>query len=354
MTAAARGWWVKGAIAGIIACAVYLVCNGVLLFYLARIAVGYLGMPRRQVHAVGPSFPTGDYHQHLLSPAMTAFLKAPKPFMAADLIPLLDQAHVRRAVLLSLAYQYGNPYKQPVADEYVKVKAENDWTAAQAAVYPDRLVAFCGVNPLRDYAVAEVDRCAASPDLKTGLKLHFGNSDVDLDNPEHVAKLRKVFAAADRHGMAIVVHLHANVDHHKAYGATEARVFLKQVMPSAPHVVIQIAHLAGAGGYDDPADDQALSVFVQAIAAHDAAVRNLYVDISGVAGVGQWKGKKELLAQRIRAIGIQRILYGSDGAWTDFTPTKAVAAFHQLPLSAEELRAIDANEPPYVPMELDD
>ena len=68
---------------------------------------------------------------------------------------------------------------QPGADgreQYDKVKAENDGTAQQVARFPDRLVGFCGVNPLKDYAVGEVRRCATIPQLRTGLKLHIGNS----------------------------------------------------------------------------------------------------------------------------------------------------------------------------------
>jgi hypothetical protein len=49
-----------------------------------------------------------DYHQHLLSPVVAGLVKAPTPFAAADLIPLLDAAGIRRAVVLSLAYQFGN------------------------------------------------------------------------------------------------------------------------------------------------------------------------------------------------------------------------------------------------------
>jgi hypothetical protein len=107
------------------------------------------------------------------------------------------------------------------------------------------------------------------PILEDRLETSFGNSDVDLDTPEQVAKLQRVFCSADRHGMATTVYLHANVDRHRPYGAREARVFLTQVMPSAPNVVIQIAHLAGSGGYDDPSDDEALDVFIAAIKAHD-------------------------------------------------------------------------------------
>jgi predicted TIM-barrel fold metal-dependent hydrolase len=152
--------------------------------------------------------------------------------------------------------------------------AENDWTSAQVAKYPGRLLGFCSVNPLRPHALEEIARCAKDANLRTGLKLHFGNSDVDVENPEHLAKVRQVFRAAHEHGMAIVVHTHANIDHHRPYGTKEARIFLEQLLPQAPDVPVQIAHLAGGGGYDDPTIDEALSVFVEAIERKDPRMRN--------------------------------------------------------------------------------
>lgn len=145
----------------------------------------------------GQSQPLIDYHQHLLSPAAAKLGSLPNPFTAHDLIPLLDEAGVQRALVLSLAYQYGNPNKPPVPDEYSQVQRENNWTARQAAEFPGRLRVFCGVDPLKSYAVSEIERCAKDPYLHYGLKLHFGNSDVDLNDPHQVAQLRRIFRAAD-------------------------------------------------------------------------------------------------------------------------------------------------------------
>ncbi|MFC5548855.1 amidohydrolase family protein [Massilia aerilata] len=136
--------------------------------------------------------PVGDYHQHVFSAADIA-LAGPdaglQPLDAKDVIALLDAAGIRKATLLSLAYMFGKPGRQ-VEDELAKVKAENDWTAAQAACYPDRLVAFCSFNPLKDYAIEELKRCAGTPGMARGIKLHFGNSDIQLDDPAHVARPR--------------------------------------------------------------------------------------------------------------------------------------------------------------------
>ncbi len=259
------------------------------------------------------------YHQHLYSPEAGARSSpGPKGIDASFLVAQLDAAGIQRAVVLSVAYSFSNPNKPPVPNEYAHVMAENDWTSAQVAKYPDRLLGICSVNPLRPYALEEIARCAKDPNLRTGLKLHFGNSDVNLDNPNDVTKVRRVFRTANAQGMAIVVHMHANIDHHRPYGAKEARIFLEQILPEAPGVTVQIAHLAGGGGYDDPAVDSALSVFVEAIERKDPRMKNVYFHACGIAIPGMWEDKAGLIVERIRQIGVGRILYGT----TSFAPSK--------------------------------
>src|SRR5690242_17329334 len=138
-----------------------------------------------------------DHHQHLASPQALSVFSAPKAITAADLIAQMDAAGIDRAVVLSDAYGFSNPFKNPGPDEYARVREENDWVSAQVAKYPRRLTGFCAVNPLRDYAFKEIDRCSKDPHLRTGLKLHFGNSDVNVDIQEHLERTRAVFAAAN-------------------------------------------------------------------------------------------------------------------------------------------------------------
>src|SRR5215471_5865129 len=107
--------------------------------------------------------PLVDHHQHLFSAETIGLGRAAiEPLDAAELLKYLDAAGIRRAAVLSTAYQFGNPNRPPVEDEYMKVKAENDWTSRQVARYPDRLRGLCGVNPLKDYALDEIARCAGS------------------------------------------------------------------------------------------------------------------------------------------------------------------------------------------------
>jgi uncharacterized protein len=302
---------------------------------------------------VGQSAPAADHHQHLFSPALIRMLKdagseTPPPITASDLIPLLDSAGIRRATLLSLAYMYGRPGRN-VEDEYAKVRAENDWTAAQAAQYSGRLIAFCSFNPLKEYALKELERCSRTRGLNHGIKLHLGNSDVQLDNPEHVERLRQVFRAANRHKMAIVVHMRASISKKRPYGAAQARVFLEQLLPETPDVTVQVAHLAGTGpGYDDPPADSVMAVLADAVHRKDPRTRRLWFDVSGIVDSTVTDSQAALMVRRIRQAGVDRILFGSDAAVSEERrPRQAWAALQRLPLSPDEFRRIAGNLAPY-------
>jgi predicted TIM-barrel fold metal-dependent hydrolase len=299
--------------------------------------------------------PAGDYHQHVFS-AQAIALAGPDaaltPLDARDVVALLDTAGIRKGLLLSTAYMFGSPRFQldsRLDDEYARVRAENDWTAAQAARYPGRLIAFCGFNPLKDYALAELKRCAGLPGLQRGIKLHFGNADVQLDDPNHVEKLRQVFAAANAARMAIVVHLRANIRHQRPYGAAQARIFLDQLMPAAPDVVVQVAHLGGSGpGFDDLPARAVLATLAQACEKREPGTRKLWFDVASVVDRDIAPADAAEVAQRIRQIGAERVLYGSDAAQgRNLRPRDAWAAFLRLPLSEREFARIARNVPPY-------
>ena len=294
----------------------------------------------------------GDFHQHVFSDEIIALIgpgSGLKPLPAKDLMPLLDAAGIRKAVLLSTAYMYGSPNRQ-VENEYARARAENDWTAAQAAQFPGRLIAFCGIAPLKDYAIEEIKRCARTPGLKHGIKMHLGNSDVQLDNPAHVARLAEVFAAANRERMAILVHMRASIRNKRPYGAPEARAFLDKVLPAAPDVAVQVAHMAGTGpGFEDPPSREVLAELAQAVERRHPATRNLWFDVASVADRDIKPDSAALLVKRIRQVGVSRVLYGTDSAQGDnLRPVEAWAAFRKLPLTEAEFAQIAGNVPPYM------
>lgn len=263
-----------------------------------------------------------------------------EPLDAQRLVAMLDAAHIKRAVVLSVGYWFDSPTR-PLVRSAAAMQAENTWTAEQAARFPDRLVAFCSLNPVSDAAAAAMRHCIADKRFK-GVKLHLANSRVDLLNADHVQRTREVFAAANRARLPIVVHVR-NGD---SYGAREARVFLEQLLTAAPDIPVQIAHLWGGANFS--AD--ALAVYAEAVAARRAATRRLYFDVSDAALVASTPELAQVVADRIRQIGLDRIVYGSDAAFGNHPdPGGSWAAFHKgIPLSAAEFERIAHNVAPYL------
>lgn len=302
------------------------------------------GVERRNLGLTQFSFVQDQAGRWLIASEVMKF-PAPQPYKIVDadaLVALLDEAKIDRAVVLSGAYLFESPYFPQLPDAATRLRAENDWTAAQVARHPDRLVAFCAVNPLTDTALPEIERCARELHMK-GLKLHFRNSRVDLTKDADVSRARQVFAAANWLRLPIVVHLDTG---DPESGREKAEIFLARVLPSAPDVVVQVAHLAGSGpGWDD----QALGVLADAVQRGDARTKNLYFDVATVADL-QKHADLELLAKRIRQIGPRRILYGSDASFGGHnTPVEEWGHFRgMVPLTDAELATIRDNVAPYL------
>ena len=320
-----------------------------LIFLISAIAVAQSEKPSRSNSTFERIVPVADYHQHLFSPAYAA-LQSPgfKTISAQELIRLLDKAGIKRAVVLSTAYRWGRPGAEP-PDEYAGVKSENDWTAAQAALYPKRLIAFCGFNPLKDYALDEITRCAKNPNLRHGIKMHFGNSDVQMELPEHFEKLKRVFQAANANRIAIAVHMRASISKNRPYGPEQARLFLK-LLSFAPDIPVQVAHMASSGpGFVDPPAYSVIEVLADAMAKKDHRTRKLYFDVASNAHPENTAEASERMVKLIRQIGAKRILFGSDAATGDnLRPLEAWESFRQLKLSEKEIKTIAGNVAPYL------
>ncbi|KFI08250.1 amidohydrolase family protein [Massilia sp. BSC265] len=285
--------------------------------------------------------PVADHHQHVYSPAAAAFMSATsamRPVSAQDLIPQLDAAGIERAAVLSVAYVYGQPART-LEEEYARVRAENDWVARQAAEYPERLVALCSVDPLKDYALAELARCAASPEFGRGIKLQPAAGGVQLDDPEQVERLRRVFRSANARGMAIVLQL-------RETGVREARLLVDQLLPHAPGVPVQVAY---SGEGEASPQLAALGVLADAAARQDPRMRHVWVDVAAFARPGLSAADARRLVRRLRQVGMERVLYGSDAEiGADVGPREAWAAFRSLPLTDAEAARVANNVMPYL------
>lgn len=184
--------------------------------------------------------------------------------------------------------------------------------------------------------------------------MHLANSDVDLRTPSDIRKLAHVFALADKLRMPMVVHMRTR---HKGYGYQGAENFIKKVLSKAPHITVQIAHLAGWGGYDINTDG-ALQAFID----NKNNIRtDLYFDIAAIVsdkyigtppvyemGAPWWPDKRyERVAERLREIGLERVVFGTDwplvapkGYWHEFS--------ERVPLQPCELEIIRENRAPWL------
>ena len=313
--------------------------------------IGACALPR----AIGDAYvppPLADYHQHLFSPALAALMSPPPPaapempITANDLIPLLDAAGIKRALILSTAYIWSQP-RRKVPNDYEKVKADNDWTAEQVALHPSRLVAFCSVSPVREYALEELARCSKNPNFH-GLKLHFGNSVVDYHNPQHVEQVRRVFAAANSYRMPIVVHMRATISEKLPYGADEVRIFLNEI-PSGSARRSRSDRASGRCGWLRRSSRRSgANGFYRCDRERRSSHEATGFDVATVATAEMTSVQATLIATRIRQVGIQRVLYGTDAATPGNSPREGWANFRKLPLTNAEFRTIANNVPPYM------
>ena len=302
--------------------------------------------------------PEADCHMHLSSQEVNDQMreKIPQEMIpgdmelvgcdAADMISALDQAGITKAFALSNAYIWGMDIMQTGPKEYDMVRFENDFTANEVARFPDRLTAFFSINPLKDYAIREMDRCIDQLKMQ-GLKLHFTNSNVDLREPEHLERVKDVLTHAAQREVPGLFHFRSRSPD---FGAQDVRIFVDQILVELPQLRVQMAHLGSWGGYDDLTAD-VFDAFIQAFEENPGLNKdNFFIDISAVL-VKKSMGPIKLatpdqllnLAEQLRRFGVEHVLWGSD--WHAFDSGEyARAVQDKIPLSRGEFQTIFSND----------
>jgi predicted TIM-barrel fold metal-dependent hydrolase len=258
-----------------------------------------------------------DAHAHSASPVLRAYRAAtggPKghdsPADGAALIRRMDADGVRRAFVLSTAYEmaadaYGTRTSE--AAEFARVRLENDFTAAECARYPDRLVPFLSVNPKRGYAVEEVERCVEQK--MRGLKLHLWNSLVDTRQAADLAALRRVVERAAHHRLAIVSHILVGAVPN--YGPDDTERFVREIIMPFDTLQISFAHLAGAGGFG--IQQQACFQRLIALCGPDTPYASrVWTDMAAVLTATTPADEARRLGELLPQWGLHRVLWGSD------------------------------------------
>ena len=91
-----------------------------------------------------------------------------------------------------------------------------------------------------------------------------------------------------------------------------------------------------------------MAVLAEAVEQGDPRTHRLWFDVAAVADLNISPADAALMARRIRKVGAERILYGSDAATGDnLRPCEGWAALRRLPLTEDEFRRIASHVAPY-------
>jgi uncharacterized protein len=197
---------------------------------------------------------------------------------------------------------------QPVATKASQVAGINDWAAS---IGSERIIPFGAMHPDLENPTAEIARMA-SLGLR-GMKLH----------PEHQAfapdeaRMAPMYEAAIAHDMTVYFHAGRDELHESMHGTPEA---FAAALDAFPDMRVVLAHLGGYRVWDQ--------------VARLLAGRDVYFDTAYTLG----HLPDAQFVEIARAHGIERVMFGSDGPWTD--AAAEIAWLRRLPFSAGELEAI--------------
>jgi hypothetical protein len=247
-----------------------------------------------------------DVHTHVfpdpLAPGAIAALEAAGDLTArydgtvAGLVAEMDRAGIDISVT------------QPVATKSEQVASINTWVAGVAS---DRIVPFGAMHPDLDDPGAEIERMA-SLGLR-GFKLHPEHQAFD----PHEERMDAIYAAAVKHDMIVFFHAGADVIHPTVRGTPDS---FSTVLDEWPDLTFVLAHLGGFRQWRGVAEV--------------IAGRGVWLDTAYTLG----HLPDDEFVDLVRSHGVERVLFGSDGPWTD--AGAEVAHLRQLGFSADELEAL--------------
>ncbi len=197
---------------------------------------------------------------------------------------------------------------QPVATRPEQVPSINDWVAGVAS---ERVVPFGAMHPDLDDPATEIARMA-SLGLR-GFKLHPEHQAFDPHEP----RMHAIYSAAVENDLIVFFHAGADVIHSTIRGTPES---FATVLDEWPGLTFVLAHLGGFRQWQGVAEV--------------LAGRDVWLDTAYTLG----HLADDEFVDIVRRHGISRVLFGSDGPWTD--PGAEIEHLRGLAFSAEELRAL--------------
>lgn len=273
-----------------------------------------------------------DCHMHMTSKECADLIKSitgketfnGNPFGGHDhksILSLLDSAGIRKGFALSSAYLYSME-DMNIENPVENMIRENDFIMRECSLSGGRLVPFFSVNPLSPYAIDEVMRCCKHK-IPKGLKLHFTNSRVDIENKGHLDKLSQVLSIAESNNIPVLIHFRSR----RSENPEKALKFIDFICEKHENLKVIIAHLGGWGSFDETTR-LILELFLKGISSAPSKVQeNIYMDFSGViiskkeVIIGTFKETSESDIKHMDSLISKypefKIMFGSDWPFID-------------------------------------
>ena len=265
-----------------------------------------------------------DFHTHILphgfqqhredylrrDATFAALFSSPKSKMTTveQLLEVMERAGVDVAAVMGYGW----------TDADVAREA-NDYLLESASRYPQRLVAFCSVNPAWDQtAIYEVERCALGGAKGIG-ELHPDTQELDIADSDVMAPLMD---AAREHGLLVLTHSSEPVGHQYPGKGHTTPERLYAFCRNFPENTIVCAHWGGG------------LPFYALMPEVDQGLANVYFDSAATP----FLYRSAIYSAAVQSAGYQRILFGSDYPLVGYD--RALGQVHQAGLTPDILERV--------------
>lgn len=220
---------------------------------------------------------------------------------------ILKYNRADRIYLISTGYAFYDIANDMQTEIELKLKEHNHLSNAVHR-YPDKIIPFYGVNPLKPYAIQLLDRCRTNLNFH-GVKIHMHASHVDFRKDEHVAALRGIFQYTAQHDIPVLLHF---PNHKFDFGDAEVDFFFSEILPQQKSQTLVFAHMGG-GGLLKEKDLNIVNSILENSARYPH--HSIWFELSGFVNkqydMVDTVSKTEKL-NILRQIGFDRIFFGSD------------------------------------------
>lgn len=250
--------------------------------------------------------PVIDFHTHVFPDALAegaisaletqGDVKAHYDGTVGGLVGEMDRAGIDVSVV------------QPVATKPSQVATINDWSASLAG---ERIVPFGAMHPDLENPADEIRRMR-----ELGLRGFKMHPEYQLFEP-HEPRMDAIYDAAVDNRMIVLFHAGHDIGFETVRGTPES---FAEVLRTWPGLTVVLAHLGGFQVWDG---------VIEHVAGGD-----LWLDTAYTLGHLPDDG----FVQLVRAHGADRVLFGSDGPWTD--PAAELIHLRTLDLTPAEIEAI--------------